>query len=103
MTLVIDWLWFMVEIPATLSVVGLVGLLPIILGSGAICFLIVFLIQRFVSRDDWGASIVKGIAMGVTAGVPYPVVGTMLGTALLSWAGISQIKRIGREMRRRKK
>lgn len=91
-TIVIDWLWFVVEAPATLSVVGLVALLPIMLVSITMCFVSVLLVQRFVSRDDWGASIAKGVVMGIAAGVPYPVIGTILGSTLLGWAGIHKIE-----------
>ena len=91
-TIVIDWFWSMVEVPATLSTVGLVALLPIMLVSMAMCFVSVLLVQRFVSRDDWGASLAKGVAMGIAAGVPYPVLGTSFGTVLLAWAGIHGIE-----------
>ncbi|HID51284.1 MAG TPA: hypothetical protein EYP41_04500 [Anaerolineae bacterium] len=93
-TIVIDWLWFMVEAPATLSVVGLVALLPIMLVSMAICFVPVLLVQRFVSHDDWRASIAKGVVMGIVAGVPYPVIGTIFGGTLLGWAGLHKIEEV---------
>jgi hypothetical protein len=91
-TIVIDSLWFIVEAPATLSVVGLVALLPIMLVSIAMCFVSVLLVQRFVSHDDWGASVAKGVVMGIAAGVPYPVVGTFVGSVLLAWAGVHKIE-----------
>lgn len=96
-TIVIDWLWSMVEIPATLSVAGLIALLPIMLVSMATCFVPVLLVQRFVSRDDWGASLAKGVAMGIAAGVPYPVIGTISGGALLAWAGVHEIEMVARK------
>lgn len=91
-TIVIDWLWFMVEAPATLSVVGIVALMPIMLGSIVLCFMSVLLVQRFISRDDWGASIAKGVVMGIAAGVPYPVIGTFFGSVLLVWAGVHKLE-----------
>ena len=91
-TIVIDGLWSMAEAPATLSVVGLVALLPITLASFAMCFVSVSLVQRFVSHDGWGVSFAKGVAMGIIAGVPYPVATTSAGLLLLSWAGVNAIE-----------
>jgi len=46
------------------------------------------LVQRFVAKDGWGASLAKGLVMGIIAGVPYPVAGTIVGAPLLVWAGV---------------
>ena len=91
-TIVLDHLWSMLEVPATLSVVGLVALLPIMLASFATCFVSVLLVQRFVSHDDWGDSIAKGVVLGIAAGVPYSVIGTSFGIVLLSWAAVHKIE-----------
>ncbi len=32
----------------------------------------------------------KGVAMGVIAGVPFPVTGTAFGVPLLAWAGLHE-------------
>ena len=48
------------------------------------------LIQRYLAKDEWGASVAKGVAMGVVAGVPFQVVGTAVGVPLLAWAGLHQ-------------
>lgn len=96
-TIVIDWLWFLVEAPATLSVVGLVALLPIMLLSFALCFVSVLLVQRYVSHDDWGASIAIGVVLGIAAGVPYPVIGTFFGIVLLGWAGVHKAEVVARK------
>lgn len=48
------------------------------------------LIQRFMAKDEWGVAIAKGFALGIVAGVPYPVAGTVVGLPLLAWAGLSQ-------------
>jgi hypothetical protein len=58
------------------------------IGLGMLSFIIVLLIQRFVAGDGWGAAVAKGMAMGVVAGVPYPVVGPVVGSPLLAWSGI---------------
>lgn len=88
-TVVLDWLWLTFELPATLSGVGLVltGI-----GLGVLCSIIVTLIQHFVADDEWGAAAAKGMVMGVVAGVPYPVVSTVIGVPLLAWSGIKTLK-----------
>lgn len=90
LTIVIDLSWTLVEIPATVTVVGLIVTSLVCL---AITFPVVMLVQRFVDNDAWGASFAKGLVMGITAGVPYPIVGTVAGTALLGWAGIKAVSR----------
>ena len=57
---------------------------------GLMGFLSVTMVQRHIAKDEWGVSIAKGLVMGIVAGVPYPVVGTAVGTPLLVWAGLHQ-------------
>jgi hypothetical protein len=87
-TIALDLIWTAIEIPVTLSVVGLSALLPLCLALGLICSVAVSHIQRFVARDAWGASVAKGFVMGIFAGVPYPVMGTAIGILLAGWAGL---------------
>jgi hypothetical protein len=47
-------------------------------------------IQRYMARDSWGVSIAKGLAMGILAGVPFSVTGTVFGVPLLAWAGLHE-------------
>jgi hypothetical protein len=47
-------------------------------------------VQRYLAKDSWGASIAKGLVMGVIAGVPFQVTGTAVGVPLLAWAGLHQ-------------
>jgi hypothetical protein len=93
-TIALDGLWSVLEGATTLSVIGFVALVPIfMLMTSVTCFGAVFLIQRFVSHDGWGASFAKGVVMGIIAGVPYSVAGTAtIGLLLLGWAGAHGIE-----------
>src|SRR5512140_952622 len=83
-TLVLDNVFGVVEIVDPLALVltsisvGLVGGVT------------TMLVQRYLSKDSWGASIAKGLVMGVIAGVPYQVAGTAIGIPLLTWAGLHE-------------
>ncbi len=87
-TIVLDLLWKGMEAGATLSVVAAAGVIPLILISGAACFAAVLIIQRYVDHDSWGMAIAKASAMGIVAGVPFFVTGTVAGSVLLGWAGL---------------
>lgn len=54
---------------------------------GALC---ATLIQRYLAQEDWGKAVAKGVAMGIIAGVPFPVTGTAFGVPLLAWAGLHE-------------
>ena len=57
-------------------------------GVGLLGFASTTLVQRHLANEGWGAAIAKGLVMGILAGVPYPVLGTAIGTPLLIWAGV---------------
>jgi hypothetical protein len=88
-TILLDLLWLAIEIPETLSVVGLALLLPTSVFVGLLCFAAVTAVQRFLAGDPWGAAAAKGLVLGIAAGLPYPVVGTAAGVSLLAWARLS--------------
>ncbi len=52
------------------------------------------LIQHYLAKDEWGPAIAKGLAMGIIAGVPFPVTGTAVGLPLLAWAGLHEWVRL---------
>ena len=93
-TIILDWLWAGIELPVTMSIAFLPTLLPLSIALGLLCFSAVVLTQRFVSKDEWGASVAKGLVMGIAAGVPYPVIGTMIGTPLILWSGIHNAQKL---------
>jgi hypothetical protein len=47
-------------------------------------------VQRYLAKDGWGASVAKGLVMGIIAGVPFQVTGTAIGIPLLAWAGLHE-------------
>ena len=60
-------------------------------GVGILGFSATTLIQRNLAHEGWGSALAKGMVMGILAGVPYPVLGTAIGTPLLIWAGANRL------------
>jgi hypothetical protein len=58
------------------------------IGVGVLGFVSTTMVQRNLAKEGWGASIAKGLVMGILAGVPYPIAGTAIGAPLLIWAGV---------------
>jgi hypothetical protein len=93
-TVALDWVWFMVELPATLSVGLLPTLLPLSLALGMVNLAAVTLIQHFLDNESWGVALAKGVAMGIISGVPYPVFGTAIGAPLALWGGFRELQKL---------
>jgi len=55
-----------------------------------VCTVATTLVQRYLAKDEWGPAIAKGLVMGIVAGVPFQVTGTVVGVPLLAWAGLHQ-------------
>ena len=75
------------------GVIELVDPFTIILTSvsvGVLGTVTTMLVQRYLAKDSWGASIAKGLVMGIIAGVPFQVTGTAVGIPLLAWAGLHE-------------
>lgn len=83
-TIVLDNVFGVIEI------VGLPAILFTSLGVGALCATTCMLVQRYLAKDGWGASVAKGLVMGIIAGVPFQVTGTAVGIPLLAWAGLHE-------------
>jgi hypothetical protein len=83
-TIVLDNVFGVVEM------VDPVALLFTSLGVGVVGTVTTMLVQHYLSKDNWGASVAKGLVMGIIAGVPFQVSGTAVGAILLGWAGLSQ-------------
>jgi len=93
-TVALDWIWFLIELPATLSLAFIPTLLPLTFGLGILDFTAVMLVQRFLANESWGVAAAKGLVMGIVAGVPYPVFGTVIGVPLAAWAGIREVQKL---------
>jgi hypothetical protein len=86
-TVVLDGVFILPE----LNPVAIPILIPIV---GILGFTATTLVQHFVEKEEWGPAIAKGFVMGIIAGVPYAVAGTVVGVPLLIWAGVSQFIRL---------
>jgi hypothetical protein len=93
-TIALDWIWFAVELPATISLAFLPSLIPLTLGLGLLNFVAVSLVQHYLADEAWGKALAKGLVMGIVAGVPYPVFGTAVGVPLATWAGIREVQKL---------
>ena len=93
-TIALDWIWFAIELPATISLAFLPSLIPLTLGLGLLNCVAVCLVQHFLANEAWGKAIAKGLVMGIVAGVPYPVFGTVIGVPLATWAGIREVQKL---------
>ena len=59
-------------------------------GVGILGTVTTTLVQHYLSKEDWGPSVAKGLVMGIIAGVPFQVTGTAVGIPLLAWAGLHE-------------
>ena len=81
--LAVDWLAFGTEAPA-----GLVAEPLICLAAFCLTFWAVARIQRHEAGDSDRAACFKALLGAVAAGLPFPVTGTILGTAILVLSGL---------------
>ena len=93
-TIALDWVWFLVELPATVSLAFLPSLLPLSLLLGLVTLGAVTFVQHYLADEPWGNAVAKGVVMGIVAGVPYPVFGTVVGAPLAAWAGVHEIQKL---------
>ena len=83
-TIVLDNVFGVVELVDPLA------LLLTSLGVGVLGTVTTMLLQRYLVKESWGASVAKGLVMGIIAGVPFQVTGTAIGIPLLAWAGLHE-------------
>lgn len=52
----------------------------------------VFLVQKFMVEEDAGSALAKGFVLGVLAGIPTPIAGTLGGGYVIAKAGLRAIR-----------
>lgn len=90
-TIVLDQAWGVIEVAAVASFVGIFTYPLLISFTGGMAFLAVLMVQHYVSGDPWRVAVAKALAMGVLAGVPFVVGGTVVGGLLIGWSGLSKL------------
>jgi hypothetical protein len=55
------------------------------------CMISVTFTQHYMAQENWGESLAKGFALGILAGVPYPILGTGAGIVILTWSGLKSL------------
>lgn len=93
LVIVLDIVWTVPEGGAASSVIGLVTVPVLIAILAAICFIGVFLVQKFTANDSTGSAAAKAFVMSIIAAIPFPVSGTAVGSLLLLWAGVSAVQK----------
>ena len=88
-TVVLDLVWTAPEVLAVASAVvaGPAANLLVSAALFAICFPAVFLIEWTMGQGGFGPAVAKGVALGIAAAVPLPILGTVAGTLLMGWTG----------------
>jgi len=74
LTIVLDLIWNIPDLVAFCSIYGIPTIPYISAVIFVLCFIIVTLIQRFLSEDEWGKAVLKGLVMGILAAVPFSIV-----------------------------
>jgi hypothetical protein len=77
------------EIMATPTVAGVITLSILV---GIVSMIAVTMIEKGMNRRSLIEAMGVGITLGILAGVPYPVLGTTAGVAILGWSGLRQLK-----------
>lgn len=61
---------------------------------GMIGGLAVYYIQLHMGKDEHPQALVKGIVLGIVAGVPFMVTSTVLGLAILVWLAAMSVMKV---------
>lgn len=81
LTIVLDLIWNIPDVTAICSIWGITSVPFLSLIVFTICFVVVTLVQRFVSEDEWEKAAAKGLALGVLAAVPFSIL-TFVGRSI---------------------
>ncbi len=64
----------------------------VIAGAFGLSSLGVFLSQKFLDHDGFGASMAKAFFAGIITAVPTPILGTIVGAAIIKYSGLDRIE-----------
>jgi hypothetical protein len=71
--------------------------LSLILGFA--CSMAAYYVQRHVAHDSQQAAVAKGAVLGIIAGVPFMVTGTVLGLTMIVWLAAASVFKGGKAKR----
>jgi hypothetical protein len=94
----LDIIWGFLEGWSALSAPLFVLILSLIVGlAGGMA---VYYVQRFMAHDEQHVATAKAIVMGIVAGVPFMVTGTVLGLTIMVWLAAASIFKGGGKTKR---
>lgn len=73
-TIALDLIWNFPELTALCSIGGIPSMPLMSLTIFILCFVVVTLVQRFVSEDNWEKAVTKAVVMGALAAVPFSII-----------------------------
>ena len=88
----VDALWTLPEVALTASGIGIPGLILTSLAAFGVTAFAVSRVQAGLAGDEAQTATAKGIGLGILAGLPYPVFGTVAGTFFLAWSGLRKLR-----------
>ena len=59
----------------------------------------VFMAQKFLDEDGFGAALTKAFFAGVITAVPTPILGTIVGAAIIKHSGLDRLEEEARSTR----
>ena len=64
----------------------------VIMGAFGLSSMGVFLSQKFLDHEGFGASLAKAFFAGIITAVPTPILGTVVGAAIIKHSGLDRIE-----------
>jgi len=90
---VIDGLATVAELGAAVSILGIVLVPVIVIGSGLLSLGVVVALERYWAGQPWKMALTAGVIMGVLTALPFFFVGGLAGLVILLWAGIHELQK----------
>jgi hypothetical protein len=92
-TIAIDGVSTVAELGAAASIVGIVLVPVIVIGSGLLSLGVVVALERYWARQAWKTALRAGTIVGVLTALPFFFVGGLAGLVVLLWAGIYEVQK----------